>query len=69
MANRRKDRPVPEGFTRYTGEYDKGFYTIISYNGVTYTHVWPNAGMFHTGYGRYLDGVNVFAIKKEYQDV
>ncbi|MET4003898.1 hypothetical protein ABIB48_002636 [Arthrobacter sp. UYCu511] len=67
MSNRRKDRPVPAGFTRYNGQYDKAFYTIITFNGVTYEGVWPNAGLFGISRGLYLNGSQVFAVKKEVQ--
>lgn len=64
MANRRKDRPMPEGFERYTGEYEKCWYDVISIHGNRYEKCWPNAGQFHTGHGTVILGNAVFAIKK-----
>lgn len=64
MANRRKDRPVPEGYTRYTGEYEKWWYDIITIHGNKYQDCWPNAGTFSTGHGTRIMGDAVFAIKK-----
>lgn len=64
MANRRKDRLVPAGFMRYEGEYDKAFYTIITFNGVRYEHIWPNGGTFNVGSKR-LCCTDIFAIRKE----
>lgn len=65
MSNRRKDRPVPDGFTRYTGEYRKVFYTIITFHNVMYTACWPNAGHWYIEDGRILRDDDVFAIKEE----
>ena len=64
MSNRRKDRPLPSGYLRYDGDYDKVWYDIITFNGVRYGFCWPNAGMFHTLNGRYISGNDVFAVKK-----
>lgn len=70
MANRRKDRPVPEGFTRYTGEYEKVFYTVITIHGTLYRQCWPNAGQFHLWQSEtQIKGKDVFAIRKEKGDV
>lgn len=64
MSNRRKDRPVPEGFIRYDGNYDKQFYDVITFNGVLYKHCWPNAGTFHgSDMIRSLQAKDVFAIR------
>jgi len=49
---------------RYEGEYDKAFYTIITFNGVRYEHIWPNGGTFNVGSKR-LCRTDIFAIRKE----
>jgi len=64
MANRRQDRVIPAGYNKYTGEYDKIYYDIITIHGNKYEHCYPNAGIFHTGIGKFVDGNNVFAFKK-----
>ena len=71
MSNRRKDRPVPVGFTRYEhGQYNKRYYTVITYTGVIYQHCWPNAGTFHSqDAGKRIRGIDVFAIKEEDYDL
>lgn len=63
MANRRKDRQVPDGYRKYDGEYEKTFYDVYTYNGAVIHHCWPNAGIFHSGTGQYIHGKDVFAIK------
>jgi len=65
VANRRKDRKVPEGFVRYDGTYDKAFYTVVTFSGSTYENIWPNAGRWGVGNGRYLHTHQIFAIKKK----
>lgn len=65
MANRRKDRQVPEGFRKYDGKYEKAWYTVYTFNAATFNHCWPNAGMFHSATGQYIPGEMVFAIKPE----
>lgn len=68
MSNRRKDRRVPKGFTRYViGTYEKRDYTIITFNGVRYEKCWPNAGQFHPQRGphKYIPESEVFAVKTE----
>lgn len=63
MANRRKDRVVPEGFRRYDGEYEKAYYDVYTWNGTIFHHCWPNAGTFHADSGVYITGDRVFAIR------
>lgn len=65
MSNRRKDRPVPEGYRRYDGEYEKCWHTAYTFNGAYFHHCWPNAGMFHSESGQYIPGNQIFAIKPE----
>ena len=66
MANRRKDRPVPNGFRRYDGNYEKAWYDIYTWNGALFHHCWPNAGTFHAwGSGQVIEGDRVFAIRPE----
>ena len=36
-------------FTKYTGEYDKEFYDVLTEDGFVFTQVWPNAGFFRKG--------------------
>ena len=65
MANRRKDRPVPDGFKKYSGDYEKTWYTIITINGSYHYNCWPNAGQFYSEWsGKSIPGKQVFAIKE-----
>lgn len=65
MANRRKDRKVPNGFVRFDGTYEKQFYKVISMNGVLWESCWPNAGEFHClgGGGGKIPFSDVFAVR------
>lgn len=65
MANRRKDRQLPEGFRRYDGYYEKAYYDVYTWNGAIFKHCWPNAGMFHAESGQYIAGKDIFGIKPE----
>lgn len=69
MANRRKDRKVPKGFSKYEGGYEKQWYDIYTWNGVTITDCWPNAGTFHSYYtGKIYQGSEVFAVRAKHDD-
>ena len=66
MANRRNDRPLPDGigWWKYDGDYEKRYYDIVTYNGVTHSKCWPNAGHFYSESGSDIDGRMVFAIRE-----
>lgn len=69
MASYRKDRKVPPGFRRYTGEYEKTWYDIYTWNGAVFHTCWPNAGTFHhKASGRIISGRRVFAIKAQVEE-
>lgn len=63
MSNRRRDRQLPEGFIRFTGEYEKRWYDVLTFNGVVYKAVWPNAGMWSIPNGRFLKENDVLAVR------
>jgi hypothetical protein len=65
MSNRRADRPVPKGYRRFTGEYEKRYYAIITLNGVAYPQCWPNAGGFSNLDGKRIEGAQVFCFKED----
>ena len=51
---------------RYTGEYEKEEYSILTDNGEYFTPCWPNAGVFHVldGSHKEINGEQVFYIKQ-----
>jgi len=67
MSNRRKDRPVPKGFRKFDGEYEKRYYKVITYNHVLWETMWPNAGYFHSGDGKRIPFSQVFAVCESYE--
>ena len=44
---------------KYEGEYEKEFYDIKLHSGEIIPNCWPNAGTFHTGLDRIVDGGEV----------
>lgn len=62
MTNLRQ--AIPEGYTEYSGEYEKVYYDIMLGGGILIEHCYPNAGTFHTESGIVIDGKYVKAFKK-----